>query len=210
MIPKILHFIWVGDESKRPDKLINTWRTMHPNWDIKVWGNHDYNSIDWINKHFMKIYFEKYLCGVADLMRYEILYQYGGITVDADSICVDAIDDFMLNNQIFAAWESEVARPGLIWNGTIGCVKGNDFIYNVINEVDPNLVSTDIHPWISVGPLHLTNCFQRHAYTALEIYPSYYFTPEHHTGIKYNGHGKIYAHQFWGSTKQISQYLCDI
>ena len=28
MIPKKLHFIWVGDEAKRPDNCIETWRTL--------------------------------------------------------------------------------------------------------------------------------------------------------------------------------------
>jgi glycosyltransferase involved in cell wall biosynthesis len=36
----------------------------------------------------------------------------------------------------------------------------------------------------------------------MTIFPSYYFLPIHATGIEYKGHGKIYAYQEWGSTKQ--------
>ena len=34
------------------------------------------------------------------------------------------------------------------------------------------------------------------------IFPSYSFLPIHYTGAEYKGHGKIYAYQEWGSTKQ--------
>jgi hypothetical protein len=36
----------------------------------------------------------------------------------------------------------------------------------------------------------------------LHIFPSFTFLPIHLTGIEYIGHGKIYAFQAWGSTKQ--------
>ncbi|MCZ2293138.1 MAG: hypothetical protein LC125_14455 [Burkholderiales bacterium] len=35
-IPRTLHFIWVGDEGKRPDNCIDTWRRHHPDWTIKI------------------------------------------------------------------------------------------------------------------------------------------------------------------------------
>lgn len=34
MIPKLLHFIWVGDELKRPDNCIDTWRALNPDWEF--------------------------------------------------------------------------------------------------------------------------------------------------------------------------------
>jgi mannosyltransferase OCH1-like enzyme len=37
MIPKIIHQIWVGDQSKRPDKLIQTWIDKNPSWQHKLW-----------------------------------------------------------------------------------------------------------------------------------------------------------------------------
>ena len=35
--------------------------------------------------------------GQADIIRWEILYEYGGFFQDADSICVEPIDNDMLN-----------------------------------------------------------------------------------------------------------------
>ena len=39
MIPKLFHFIWVGDDGKRPDNCIRTWIDRHPGWEFRLWGN---------------------------------------------------------------------------------------------------------------------------------------------------------------------------
>ena len=51
--------------------------------------------------------------GVADMMRWEILDQHGGFAVDADSICIRPLEDWLFEPRIFACWENEIARPGL-------------------------------------------------------------------------------------------------
>ena len=33
MILKVLHFIWVGEESKRSDNCIQSWVDKNPHWD---------------------------------------------------------------------------------------------------------------------------------------------------------------------------------
>jgi mannosyltransferase OCH1-like enzyme len=39
MIPKKLHFVWIGDESKRPDNCIQSWVKLNPDYEIIIWGN---------------------------------------------------------------------------------------------------------------------------------------------------------------------------
>ena len=114
MIPKIFHFIWVGDESKRPDNCIQTWRDHHPDWEFRIWGNAELDSLAWLNRDHMAAMAEREWNGVADLMRWEILYANGGVLFDADSTCLKPLDDALLDCPAFACWESEIARPGLI------------------------------------------------------------------------------------------------
>jgi glycosyltransferase involved in cell wall biosynthesis len=56
--------------------------------------------------------------------------------------------------------------------------------------------------WQSVGPGLLTRMYNTNQFKDLHIFPSYTFLPIHLTGLEYRGHGKIYAYQAWGSTKQ--------
>ena len=200
-IPKVLHFIWIGDESQRPDNCIDTWRSHHPEWQVKIWGNSSLNDRGWLNsKHMMEMW-PRELNGVADMMRWEILYNEGGVVLDADSICLRPLDEKFLENEAFCCWENEMAVPGLIAAGYFGACLQNSFIGKIILDIHNDGSVIWDEAWKTVGPLRLTLCHQKFNYTGLKIYPSHYFIPEHHTGVKYHGSGPIYAMQLWGSTR---------
>ncbi|MBK6471039.1 MAG: mannosyltransferase [Betaproteobacteria bacterium] len=207
MIPKTLHVIWVGDESKRPDNCISTWAEHNPDWQVKIWGNDLLAETDWINTDHMRAMSTREFNGVADMMRWEILYREGGFVVDADSICIRPLDDALLDRVAFSCWESEIARPGLIAAGYVACNAGNPFIGQIIEDIRnaPSVVND--MAWKTVGPQRLTDAFRRYAYHDLDILPSHYFIPEHFTGSRYDGTGIVYAHQEWASTKKIYDTL---
>ena len=73
MIEKKLHFIWIGDETKCPHNCIDTWRNLNPQYEVKIWGNSELESYGWNLGGWMQEMSTHELCGVADLMRYEIL-----------------------------------------------------------------------------------------------------------------------------------------
>jgi len=199
VIPKVLHFVWVGDESKRPDKCISTWRVKNPDYQIKIWGNQELNNYHWVNSRHMKDMFSRELNGVADIMRYEILYNEGGIALDADSVCLKSLEDWLLSPQAFACWEQELLRPNLIACGTMGSVAKNKFFRECILSLNKKETVINEMAWVSVGPTHLTNVFRETSYP-LTIYPSHFFTKTHYAGIEYNGTGHCFADQLWGST----------
>ncbi|WP_242153281.1 glycosyltransferase [Sphingomonas sp. BAUL-RG-20F-R05-02] len=201
MIPKRIHVIWIGDDAKRPDNCIETWRALHPDWEFRLWGNQDFAATEWINRAHMDAMWTRELNGVADMMRWEILYRHGGVLVDADSICIRPLDDFLLECAAFAAWENEVARPGLIAAGYFGCEAGNPFVGQIIKDIAAETTVVDRMAWQSVGPQRLTDAYRTYGYIRLRIYPSHYFIPEHFTGITYDGLDPVYAHQLWGSTR---------
>ena len=212
-IPKILHFIWVGDDSKRPDNCIATWERHHPDWTIRIWGNRDLTENEWVNAPHIKEMWGRELNGVADMMRWEILYNEGGVVLDADSICVRALDEDLLDCRAFACWESEIARPGLIAAGYFGAEAQNPFIGQIILDIQNEASVVNDMAWKTVGPQRLTDSFRKYEYHDLKIYPSHYFIPQHFSGLKYNGDGPVYAHQLWGSTRaaydEISLLNCD-
>lgn len=201
MIPKIIHTVWVGDDSKRPDNCITSWARMNPDWTLKLWGNDDLASHGWTNARHMRTMAERgQLCGVADLMRLEILYEEGGFAVDADSICCRPLEDWLFQGEAFACWENELARPGLIANGYMAAEAENPFIGQMIldlqaqEELEPGMA------WQVVGPLFLTKSHRRHRYSGLTIWPSHFFIPRHFSGQAYEGPGPVFAQQAWGST----------
>lgn len=203
MIPKKLHFIWVGDETKRPDNCIATWRALNPGWEIVLWGNDSLQERGWINGRHMSEMAARELNGVADMMRWEILYEHGGVVLDADSVCVRPLDDHLLDCEAFACWESEIARPGLIAAGYFGARPQNPFVGQIIADIYNEPTVIDRLAWETVGPQRLTESYRKYRYHGLRIYPSHYFIPEHFTGVKYDGPDPVYAEQLWGSTLGI-------
>lgn len=223
MIPKIIHQIWFGDQSKRPDHIMKKWEELNPDWDYFLWTEEHLKEymVELDNqKHFdnMKHLYRKlskskprlkphhYLCGQSDIARYEILYEYGGFFIDADALPFRPLDDFLLNNDSFSVFENEQVRPGLIANGYLATTERNELMYKMIQDLKKQKTLIDDEPWIKTGPLYLTNSIRKFRYQhKIKIYPSYYFIPNHYSGAKYQGNDidHIYCDQLWGSTKNI-------
>ena len=70
MIPKRLHFIWIGDESKIPFKCINTWVEKNVGYTTKIWGNSSIKEVKWRNeKQLHDMLAKKDYAGASDVMR---------------------------------------------------------------------------------------------------------------------------------------------
>ena len=200
MIPRILHITWVGDPARCPNRCIQTWKDQHPDWTVRIWGNAELDGRPWINAEHMKAMATREWNGVADLMRWEILFAEGGVLVDADSFCLKPLPDWLLECEAFACWENELARPGLIAAGYFGSVAKTPFLASLIDDLHRQPTVIDRMAWESVGPLHLTETWKKTRYANLTILPSHFFIPRHFTGVEYTGGGPVYALQEWGST----------
>ena len=201
-IPKIIHIVWVGDERKRSDNCIQTWRAHHPDWEVKIWGNTSLKENAWVNAKHMQAMWSRELNGVADMMRWEILYREGGFAVDADSICLRPLNTEWLKLEAFACWENEQVRPGLIAAGYFAARPKNPFVGQIILDINNAPTVTHMLAWKTVGPQRLTDTYNQHAYRGLTIFPSHTFIPEHFTGVRYTGDDLIYATQEWATTKR--------
>jgi mannosyltransferase OCH1-like enzyme len=201
-IPKLIHIVWIGDETKCPHELIETWSHQNPDFTVKVWGNKEYHSGQWHNrKHMKALWKQKCYNGVADMMRFEILYWHGGFTVDADSRCVQALPDWMFDCEAFTCFENEIEKPGLLATGYFASQAKNNFLKTIILSVVEDRKVPHGPAWMTVGPKRLTDVYQASGYAGLTIYPSHYFIPVHYSGRAYQGDKSlVFAEQFWGST----------
>ena len=203
-IPKIIHQLWIGTKPA-PITLMNTWKEKNPDFEYIFWNEQEFINRKMKFRCQNKINEIEEINGKADILRWEILYKYGGVFIDADSICIEPIDDELMNKKSFAGWEQEELRPGLIATGTMGFPIGHPLVGAAINWILKNEVSqqkAQMMAWQSVGPGLLTRMYNTGAFKDFHIFPSYTFLPIHLTGKEYHGHGKIYAYQAWGSTKQ--------
>ncbi|MTH46154.1 glycosyltransferase family 32 protein [Intestinirhabdus alba] len=210
-IPKTIHIVWIGDETKTPHQMIDTWKQQNPSWKVVVWGNAELQKTAWINqRHIDAMISAGRMCGAADIMRYEILFHHGGFAVDADSVCIRPLEEWLFDSQVCASMESEIARPGLIANCYVASEPRSALMAELILGLTKKESVLDDLPWIVTGPKYLTETVHRLKYANLTCWPSHYFLPTHFTGQNYLGRGHRFAYQMWGTTRNINDKLADI
>ena len=136
-IPKIIHIIWLG--SPFPKKYVNwmnSWRFYHPDWTLIVWNDEMVKNLYLINRDLFESganYGEK-----SDILRYELLYQFGGLYVDTDYESIKPFDAFHKCTDFYCSmmplWG---CQPGEIWliNGILGSKAGHPFLKKLINSL---------------------------------------------------------------------------
>lgn len=151
IIPKVFHRIWVGDEAM-PKEFVyygKTWEKYHPDWEMKLWTKE--NMISLINQEVYDKAEKE--AQKADIARYEILYNFGGVYIDCDFQCLKNIEPLLDNVSAFAAWES----PGVVCISILGCNAGNSFFKELVDGTT-NAVNKNCHLPINyqAGPMYFT------------------------------------------------------
>ena len=211
-IPKIIHQLWIGSKP-RPHKFMKTWKDKHPDYEYIMWNEEEIKKRGLILECASKINEIEEINGKADIIRWEILYHYGGLFVDADSICIEPMNYLMDQNIPFCGYENENIRQGLVATGTMAFPKNHQLPRGAIDYIKTNEVSrakTGKMAWRTVGPELLTKLLQTKLFNDVKVLPSYYFLPRHGTGLQYMGHSIVFAYQEWGSTKQNYEIMNNI
>jgi mannosyltransferase OCH1-like enzyme len=197
-IPKKLGHIWIGPRSV-PAEWLQSWRDHHPKWSYTLYDNAFLYSFPFRNRHLIDEYVKRgQFAGAADVMRYEILYEFGGFIPGADTLCIANTDELFPDARAYTVYENEKVRPGLV-SPILACERKNSFVGLLIEELS-HLSPYEVgQPWKTTGNRFVANMIQQHQ-PDVTIFPSHHFIPEHFTGETYKGDGKIYCHQMFGTT----------
>ena len=220
-IPKIIHQLWIGPKPA-PTKFMDTWKDIHEPLGFQYirWTEAELRLRGFKTQLDERIGEMDELNGKADILRWELLYEYGGLFVDADSICIEPFTHLMEKYKAFIGYENEHVRgPGwapngyddvlgstkpLIATGTMAFPPKHELPRLAIEWIKNNSVSynsTQHRAWRTVGPGLLTRLYFSKKWSDIEVLPSYYFLPIHASGLEYKQHGRVFAYQEWGSTK---------
>lgn len=151
-IPKVIHFIWVGpkDFPKTSIKNVYSWIEKNPDFEVYFWSDRERPLphasmklclIDEFNWLFFKNQFlESNNYGEqSDLLRYEILYQNGGIYVDHDVECFKSFTEFTNSFDLFCGLEpphKPIATTSIsVCNNLIGSCPRHPILKNTIDSV---------------------------------------------------------------------------
>lgn len=187
MIPKVIHYIWLGKNPlpKIAQKCIESWQKFCPGFEIKRW---DESNLD-INKYqFTKdAYASKKYAFVSDVFRTEILYNEGGIYFDIDVELINPLDKVLQNVDCVMGFEtSNLLNPGLF----IASKKRNEDLKNIL-DIYQN-TAFDVNNLVKL--------------TVCEIYTSYYANQglEAENRTQQIGNTKFYAAEYFSPIDVIT------
>ena len=130
-IPKIIHYVWVGNNEKPKDikRCMETWKKHLKDYEIIEWNekNFDIDS----NKFVKEAYEARKWAYVSDYIRAYAIYNYGGIYLDTDVLVVESLDS-LLDNRAFVGYEN----PQYPFTAVFGAEPGHPLVKDMIEYYD--------------------------------------------------------------------------
>ena len=215
MIPKVIHYIWIGN-NKEPEifqHCLKSWNKFCPGYKIMRW---DESNIDYNKSNFTKVtYANKKFGHVGDYYRLWILYNYGGIYLDIDVELLKQIDNLLSYDSFFSFQDHKRINLG---NG-FGSIKGNPLLKLMIDEYDKQFTSSDFISSLKTSPETDTTIMRSYGLkqnNRLQIIDNNVFLPKEYMSPKSFYSKRVYItkktisiHHFdgsWTYEKQIADY----
>lgn len=221
MIPKIIHYVWLGGNALPAEmkKCIDSWKEFMPDYEIMEWNDERIQEID--NIFMQEAIEEKKWAFVSDVVRLYAISKYGGIYLDTDVVVFKSFDP-LLKYPAFIGRESSMHLKGrrtinYVTTCAFGAEPNNTFINTClsyykdrkfIQSIDKSLptelrldirlnseIFTILLEKIGYNPSVLENKFQNCG--DIVVFPSDYFDPN---GVQPCSYSKHLALGTWRET----------
>ncbi|RYD49325.1 MAG: hypothetical protein EOP85_01820 [Verrucomicrobiaceae bacterium] len=138
--PRMVHQIWIG-EKEFPTRLAaysETIRKGFPNWDHKIWREQDLAELAANAVMSDPILDESFPLGMrSDIIRLEVLRQYGGVYFDTDfEVIRDDVCRLYEDHQAFVYGDELSGRPA---NGMMAAPVGHPFLEFYLRRIAATL-----------------------------------------------------------------------
>lgn len=112
MIPKIIHYVWMGGASLPPleEKCIASWKEHMPDWEYMRWDETNFD-IAAAPLYVRQAYEARKFAFVSDYVRLWALEKFGGLYMDVDFEVYRPFDDLMDKYAAFAGYEGSKRKP---------------------------------------------------------------------------------------------------
>lgn len=183
MIPKVIHYCWFGRNSKPEifNKCLKSWKKHCPDYQIIEWNE---DNVDLDKFAFAKEALEhKKFAFVSDQVRFNVLYNHGGIYLDTDVELIKPLDDLLTNQSFMGIEIDNLVNPGLIVGAVAKSKVIKEFVdlYDRLEFINSDLTLnlTTVVTYASqiinkIGKITNTKISQ---FEGITIYPIEYFNP---------------------------------
>lgn len=130
MIPKILHYIWFGNNPLTPlaEECLASWKTAMPDWKILRWDESNFD-IAAAPLYVRQAHEAQKFAFVSDYVRLWALEQYGGVYVDTDVNVLKSYEPLLNDTAFIGLEESKAHLPGTC---VIGCEPHCKWVHDML------------------------------------------------------------------------------
>lgn len=113
MIPRIIHYIWFGNNPISPlaEECMASWKSAMPDWEIKRWDESNFD-IAAAPLYVLQAYEARKYAFMSDYVRLWALEQYGGVYVDTDVKVLKSYEPLLNDTAFIGLEESKAHLPG--------------------------------------------------------------------------------------------------
>lgn len=138
MIPKIIHYAWVGE--KQQDYLtkvcIESWVKYFPDYELRLWNE---KNIPFNDEYVQRAYKNKNWSNISNYIRLYALREFGGIYFDTDFEVIKPFD-FLHKCKVFLGFEDDILNVN---SAVIGSIKNSNFINTCYERLIANFDGTE-------------------------------------------------------------------
>lgn len=194
LIPKVLHFIWLGsDIPERYRANVNKWKELNPEYSVRIWRDVDMAEAVTINrKEFQGCVT---MAQKSHIARYEILKQYGGIYIDCDVDPLRPLGDLADGLTGFSGAEDE-NNSGV---AVIGATPEHSFINRLVEQLPESLRLGGGIPTTTGSHFLTRNLVHNRNW---RVFHWKYFYPIHFNGSQQGNLKFAYCNHLWAASWQ--------
>ena len=131
MIPKLIHFVWLGRQPKPPvvRRCVASWRRHLSDYRIIEWNETNFDL--GCNRYLREACNARKWAFASDYIRMRVVHDQGGIYLDSDCFVLDTLDPF-LKHAFFSGFEG----TGFPFTATFGAVPGHPLVARTLLDYE--------------------------------------------------------------------------
>lgn len=185
-IPNIIHVMWLGGKMPQEfEPYVQSWRKFHPDWTILFWTDnhlnydkgqivvHSFEDLErQLDGHAKSIVIDVADIGFdnrifydqainygekSDILKWEIVYRFGGVYVDTDFECLQALDVYHHTYDFYTGIQPLDTNMVQLGAALYGAIPHHPILKACVENIKYNQHINQIV--VKTGPIHFTKTF---------------------------------------------------